>query len=146
MRLNALLLLSLSCALAGCGSSSSSSTPAVADSSSDAAQDGASDTSTDASTEASSETSSEAAGDVASGTFACGGKTCTFPGEYCRVDSGGPAGSTTTYACKPAPAACAGVATCACIDAEMKASCGTSPGSTMCKARDGGIQADCLRA
>ena len=88
----------------------------------------------------------DAPAEGATGAFACGPKTCTYPAEYCLVSSGGPAGSTTTYECKPAPTECAGVATCACIDPSLKSACGTSPGSTACKVRDGGIEASCLRA
>ena len=129
---------------AGCGGASSTSPTSSADTSTESG---------DASTETTGETAYEAAADAPDvtidakpGTFSCGSKTCTFPAEYCLISSGGPVGAETSYACKPAPAACGGIATCACVDAELKILCGGPSSETACKVRDGGVEANCFRA
>jgi hypothetical protein len=59
------------------------------------------------------------------GSFACGASTCDGATEYCEVLTGGippPDGGApgvVSSSCSPLPAACAGAATCACVEAAV---------------------------
>lgn len=64
------------------------------------------------------------------GGFACGDAlTCDPSADYCQSFTGGPAGSPTTYECRPLPAACGGAITCeTCFDPASDPSGGSCSG------------------
>ncbi|MDP3276714.1 MAG: hypothetical protein Q8Q09_16060 [Deltaproteobacteria bacterium] len=63
-----------------------------------------------------SDAGADAARDASTATFACGPSAlCTRGSQYCEVFSGGAAGSSTRYTCRPLPAACPAPTTCDCV-------------------------------